>query len=151
MWFTQISLRNPVFATMVMLALMVLGAFSLQRLQIDQFPNIDFPVVVVTTEYPGASPEIVESEVTQKVEEAVNAVAGVLRECLPEQGLVESVVLAQGEVESAAALALCNAVRGILPVASLGARAWAPHPALAELQERVAMAYPMFSEAGAAA
>ena len=77
MWFTQISLRNPVFATMVMLALMVLGAFSLQRLQIDQFPNIDFPVVVVTTEYPGASPEIVESEVTQKVEEAVNAVAGV--------------------------------------------------------------------------
>ncbi len=77
MWFTQISLRNPVFATMVMLALMVLGAFSLQRLQIDQFPNIDFPVVVVTTEYPGASPEIVESEVTQKVEEADNAVAGV--------------------------------------------------------------------------
>ncbi len=78
-------------------------------------------------------------------------VAGVLRGWLLEQGLVESVVLAQGEVESAAALALCNAVRGILPVASLGARAWAPHPALAELQERVAMAYPMFSEAGAAA
>ena len=66
-------------------------------------------------------------------------------------GTLVGVVLAQGEVESAAALALCNAVRGILPVASLGARAWAPHPALAELQERVAMAYPMFSEAGAAA
>ena len=77
MWFTQISLRNPVFATMVMLALMVLGVFSFQRLQIDQFPNIDFPVVVVTTEYPGASPEIVESEVTKKVEEAVNAISGV--------------------------------------------------------------------------
>ncbi len=77
MWFTQVSLRNPVFATMVMLALMVLGIFSFQRLQVDQFPNIDFPVVVVTTEYPGASPEIVESEVTKKVEEAVNAIAGV--------------------------------------------------------------------------
>ena len=77
MWFTQVSLRNPVFATMVMLALMVLGVFSFQRLQIDQFPNIDFPVVVVTTEYPGASPEIIESEVTKKVEEAVNAIAGV--------------------------------------------------------------------------
>jgi hydrophobic/amphiphilic exporter-1 (mainly G- bacteria), HAE1 family len=77
MWFTQVSLRNPVFATMVMVALMVLGLFSFQRLKIDQFPNIDFPVVVVTTEYPGASPEIVESEVTQKVEEAVNAISGV--------------------------------------------------------------------------
>ena len=77
MWFTQVSLRNPVFATMVMVAFVVLGLFSFQRLQIDQFPNIDFPVVVVTTEYPGASPEIVESELTKKVEEAVNAVAGV--------------------------------------------------------------------------
>ena len=55
MWFTQVSLRNPVFATMVMLALVVLGLFSFQRLKIDQFPNIDLPVVVVTTEYPGAS------------------------------------------------------------------------------------------------
>jgi HAE1 family hydrophobic/amphiphilic exporter-1 len=77
MWFTQVSLRNPVFATMVMLAFVVLGAFSYQRLQVDQFPNIDFPVVVVTTAYPGASPEIVESEVTKKVEEVVNAIAGV--------------------------------------------------------------------------
>jgi hydrophobic/amphiphilic exporter-1 (mainly G- bacteria), HAE1 family len=55
----------------------VLGLFAFQRLKVDQFPNIDFPVVVVTTEYPGASPEIVESEVTKKVEEAVNAIAGV--------------------------------------------------------------------------
>jgi HAE1 family hydrophobic/amphiphilic exporter-1 len=77
MWFTQVSLRNPVFATMVMVAFVVLGIFSFQRLQVDQFPNIDFPVVVVQVAYPGASPEIVESEVTKKVEEAVNAVAGV--------------------------------------------------------------------------
>ncbi len=77
MWFTQVSLRNPVFATMVMVAFVVLGLFSFQRLQIDQFPNIDFPVVVVSTEYPGASPEIVESELTKKVEEALNAIAGV--------------------------------------------------------------------------
>jgi HAE1 family hydrophobic/amphiphilic exporter-1 len=77
MWFTQVSLRNPVFATMVMLAFVVMGLFSIQRLQVDQFPNIDFPVVVVTTEYPGAAPEIVETEVTQKVEEAVNTIAGI--------------------------------------------------------------------------
>ncbi|MFN6059607.1 MAG: efflux RND transporter permease subunit, partial [Burkholderiales bacterium] len=51
MWFTQVSLRNPVFATMVMLALVVLGLFSFQKLKIDQFPNIDLPVVVITTEY----------------------------------------------------------------------------------------------------
>jgi hydrophobic/amphiphilic exporter-1 (mainly G- bacteria), HAE1 family len=77
MWFTQVSLRNPVFATMVMLALVVLGLFSFQRLKIDQFPNIDLPVVVVTTEYPGASPEIIESEVSKKIEEAVNSTAGI--------------------------------------------------------------------------
>src|SRR5436190_17185300 len=77
MWFTRISLKNPVFATMVMLAIVVLGLFSLQRLRIDQFPNIEFPVVVVTAEYPGASPEIVESEVTKKIEEGVNSIAGI--------------------------------------------------------------------------
>ncbi len=77
MWFTKVSLKNPVFATMVMLALVVLGLFSLQRLQIDQFPNVDFPVVVVLTDYPGASPEIVESEVSKKIEEGVNTIAGI--------------------------------------------------------------------------
>ena len=77
MWFTRVSLKNPVFATMVMLAFVVLGLFSYQRLQIDQFPNIDFPVVVISTEYPGASPEIVESEVTKKLEEGVNSIAGI--------------------------------------------------------------------------
>jgi hydrophobic/amphiphilic exporter-1 (mainly G- bacteria), HAE1 family len=77
MWFTRISLKNPVFATMVMLAIVVLGLFSYQRLKVDQFPNIDFPVVVVTAEYPGASPEIVESEVTKIIEEGVNSIAGI--------------------------------------------------------------------------
>ncbi|MGE4239335.1 efflux RND transporter permease subunit [Ramlibacter sp.] len=77
MWFTRVSLRNPVFATMVMLAIVVLGLFSYQRLKVDQFPNIDLPVVVVTAEYPGASPEVVESEVTKKIEEAVNSISGI--------------------------------------------------------------------------
>jgi len=77
MWFTRVSLQNPVMATMVMLAFVVLGLFSYQRLKTDQFPNIDLPVVVVITEYPGASPEVVESEVSKKIEEAVNSVAGI--------------------------------------------------------------------------
>ena len=74
-------------------------------------------------------------------------VAGVLRGWLLEQGLVGLAGPSPAEVESADALALCNAVRGILPVVSLGTREWAPHPALVELQERLAMAYQMFSQA----
>jgi hydrophobic/amphiphilic exporter-1 (mainly G- bacteria), HAE1 family len=77
MWFTRVSLQNPVFATMMMLALMVLGIFSYQRLKVDQFPSVDFPVVIVVTDYPGASPEIVESEISKKIEEAVNSIAGI--------------------------------------------------------------------------
>jgi len=77
MWFTRISIQNPVFATMVMLAFVVLGIFSYQRLQVDQWPDIEFPVVVVTTEYPGASPETIEFEVSRRIEEAVNSISGI--------------------------------------------------------------------------
>lgn len=77
MWFTRVSLQNPVFATMVMLFLVVLGAFSIKSLPVEQFPNVDIPVVVITTQYPGASPEVVESEVSKKIEEGVNAIAGI--------------------------------------------------------------------------
>ncbi|MFN3415996.1 MAG: efflux RND transporter permease subunit [Caldimonas sp.] len=77
MWFTRVSISNPVMATMVMLAFVVLGLFSYQRLKVDQFPDIEFPIVVVQVDYPGASPEIVETEVTRKVEEAVNSIAGI--------------------------------------------------------------------------
>ena len=74
----------------------------------------------------------------------------ILRGWLLDAGVVEVAPASRDEVESANALALCNAVRGILPVASLGARAYAPHPALDELQGRLAMAYPMFTaKAGA--
>ena len=77
MWFTRVSIANPVMAVMVMLAFVVLGLFSYQRLKVDQFPDIDFPTVVVQTEYPGAAPEVVESEVTRKIEESVNTIAGI--------------------------------------------------------------------------
>ncbi|MCA0245775.1 MAG: efflux RND transporter permease subunit [Proteobacteria bacterium] len=74
---TQIAVDNPVFATMMMVALLVMGLFSYRQLGIDQFPNVDFPVVVVTTDYPGASPETVETEISRKIEESVNAIAGI--------------------------------------------------------------------------
>ncbi|MCU0814155.1 MAG: efflux RND transporter permease subunit [Burkholderiaceae bacterium] len=77
MWFTRVSIANPVLATMVMLAFVVLGLLGIQRLKVDQFPNIEFPTVVVQVTYPGAAPEIVENEVTRRVEEAVNTIAGI--------------------------------------------------------------------------
>ena len=77
MWFTRISIGNPVLATMMMMALLVIGLFSYQRLKVDQFPDITFPIVVVQTAYPGASPESVESDVTRKIEEAVNTISGI--------------------------------------------------------------------------
>jgi hydrophobic/amphiphilic exporter-1 (mainly G- bacteria), HAE1 family len=77
MWITRVSISNPVFATMMMAALLVLGAFSYSRLPVEQFPDVTFPVVVVQTEYPGASPENVEEEVTRRVEEAVNTISGI--------------------------------------------------------------------------
>lgn len=77
MWFTRLSIGNPVLATMMMMALVVLGLFSYQRLKVDQFPDIELPTLVVQMAYPGASPEIIEAEVTRKVEEAVNTVAGI--------------------------------------------------------------------------
>ena len=77
MWFTRVSIANPVFATMMMAALLVLGAFSYSRLPVEQFPDVTFPVVVVQTEYPGASPENVEEEVTRRLEESVNTISGI--------------------------------------------------------------------------
>ena len=77
MWFTRVSINHPVFATMMMAAFLVLGIFSYNRLPIEQFPNIEFPVVVVTTAWPGASPEAVESDITRLIEEQVNTISGV--------------------------------------------------------------------------
>ena len=77
MWFTRVSINHPVFATMLMAAFLVLGLFSYNRLSIEQFPDVTFPVVVVQTDYPGASPEVVESDVTRKIEEQVNTISGI--------------------------------------------------------------------------
>src|SRR5690606_22597586 len=74
-----VALRRPVFTTMMMLGLLVLGLFSFRRLAIDQFPSVDIPVIAVQTIYPGASPETVEREVTERLEETFNPVEGVDR------------------------------------------------------------------------
>lgn len=74
-----VSIRRPVFITMVMAGLIVLGIFSYRRLAIDLYPDVDIPVVSVQTVYPGASSETIEREVTRRLEEAFNPVAGVNR------------------------------------------------------------------------
>jgi HAE1 family hydrophobic/amphiphilic exporter-1 len=76
---SDLSIKRPVLATMMVLALVVLGVFSYRRLNVDLFPNVEFPFVAVTTEYPGASPEVVEREVTKRIEREVNSIEGVKR------------------------------------------------------------------------
>jgi HAE1 family hydrophobic/amphiphilic exporter-1 len=76
-WLAALCVRRPVFASVLILALTVVGVFSFTQLGIDQFPNVDIPVALVTTRLPGAAPEQVESEVTDKIEEAVNTISGI--------------------------------------------------------------------------
>ena len=76
-WLAQISVRRAVFATVLMLAVLVVGWAGYQSLGVDAFPKIDFPVVSVVTRLDGAAPEEVETEITDKLEEAVNTIAGI--------------------------------------------------------------------------
>lgn len=77
MWLTRVSVNNPVFATMMMASLLVVGLFAYFKLSVEQFPDVEFPIVVVSTTYPGATPESIESEVTRQIEEGVNTISGV--------------------------------------------------------------------------
>jgi len=71
------SVKRPIFTTMVTLILVILGAVSLSRLQIDMLPNIELPTLSIRTDYEGASPEVMERLVTQIIEEIVDTVPGV--------------------------------------------------------------------------
>ncbi|GAB3428050.1 efflux RND transporter permease subunit [Massilia solisilvae] len=77
MWITKTSIRHPVFATMVMVGLMVLGLFSYKSLGVEQMPNVQIPALWLETAYPGASPEQVENDVTRPLEEVANSVSGI--------------------------------------------------------------------------
>ncbi len=73
----ELCIKRPVFATMLMLALVVMGLDSYRKLGVDLFPKIDFPFVAVTVTLPGAAPEEVESQVTKRLEEAINTISGI--------------------------------------------------------------------------
>jgi hydrophobic/amphiphilic exporter-1 (mainly G- bacteria), HAE1 family len=76
-WLAAICVRRPVFATVIVLLLTVVGFFSYMGLGVDRFPKVDFPMVVVTTIVPGSAPEQVESEVSDEIESAVNTISGI--------------------------------------------------------------------------
>jgi HAE1 family hydrophobic/amphiphilic exporter-1 len=120
MFLSDLSIKQPVFATMMMAGLAVLGLASYRQLKVDQFPDVEFPVVTVTTVYPGAAPETVEREVTKKIEEAINTVEGVRHvESTSQEGLSNIVVLFRLEVSTQVASqdvrSKVGAVRGELP------------------------------------
>jgi len=74
---SDISIKRPVFVTMLNLVLVVFGLFALPELAVDQYPNVDFPVITATVVYPGADPDTIEQKVLEPLEEAVNGIAGI--------------------------------------------------------------------------
>ena len=76
MWLSDLSIRQPVFVAMIMAALTVLGLVSYTRMGVDLYPDVSFPVIAVTTTYPGGTPEEVESQVTEPLEDALRSISG---------------------------------------------------------------------------
>ena len=77
MFLSDISIRRPVFATMMMVTLVVLGIVAYKRLSLDEYPDVTYPVIIVQTSYPGTSPEVMERQISRPIEQAVNTVQGI--------------------------------------------------------------------------
>ncbi len=76
-WLAAISVKRPVFASVIVLVFVVVGLLGYTRLPVDRFPKVDFPTVSVITRLDGATPKEIETEITDKIEEAVNTVSGI--------------------------------------------------------------------------
>ncbi|MFH1220242.1 MAG: efflux RND transporter permease subunit [Candidatus Eisenbacteria bacterium] len=88
MFLSDISVRRPVFTTMLVLAFVVLGIFGYYRLAVDLMPDVDFPFVTITTIYPGAGPKETESQITKPIEDAVSTIANIdLMESVSREGV----------------------------------------------------------------
>lgn len=120
MFLSNVSIRRPIFAAVLMLALVTLGTFSFKRLSIDMYPDVEIPVLSIVTQYPGASPETVEREVTKHIEDAVNPISGVKHVIsMSREGVSTVIVEFRLEVKineaSQDARAKINAIRGEMP------------------------------------
>jgi len=116
------SIKRPIFATVMILALVVLGIFSYRRLSVEMFPNVEFPIVSIVTTFSGASPETVERELSKRIEEAVNQIAGVKHVFSTSREGVSTVVVEfrlEEKVNDAAqeVRAKISSIRGTLPTA----------------------------------
>jgi len=120
MLLSNVSIKRPIFAAVMMLALVTLGIFSYRRLAIDMFPDVEIPVVSIVTKYPGASPETVEREVSKRIEEAVNPISGVKHVTSTSRESVSTVIIEfkleiKANEASEEARAKVSAIRGNLP------------------------------------
>jgi len=77
MFLSDLSIKQPVLATMIAVSLVVLGVYSYRELSVDEFPDVEIPYLTISTTYPGASPATVEREVSKRIEEVVNTIPGV--------------------------------------------------------------------------
>src|SRR4030065_1382793 len=122
MLLSDLSIKRPVLVAVMMLTLVVLGIFSYRRLSVEMYPNVEIPVVTIVTKFPGASPESGEREVSKRIEEAVNTIAGVKRVLSYSREGVSTVVIefqVEEKINEVAqeTRAKINAVRGELPQA----------------------------------
>src|SRR5215510_4061475 len=76
-WLASVCVRRPVLATVLILLIAVVGFVGYSKLNVDRFPNVDLPIVQIVTTLPGASPQEIETELSDKIEEAVNTVSGI--------------------------------------------------------------------------
>jgi HAE1 family hydrophobic/amphiphilic exporter-1 len=116
-WLAALCVKRPVFASVLILSLTVIGIFSFTRLGVDRFPKIDFPSITVTTVQPGAAPEQIETEITDKIEEAVNTISGIddLRS-ISSEGISQVIVFFTLEKDTnVAAQEVRDKVNGVLP------------------------------------
>jgi len=117
-WLAALSVRRPVLATVLILSLTVIGAFSFSRLGVDRFPKVDFPTILVTTVQPGAGPEQIETEITDQIEEAVNTISGIdTLSSNSSEGMSQVVIgFALDKDANVAAQEVRDKVNGVLPL-----------------------------------
>src|SRR6202140_635559 len=117
-WLAALCVKRPVFASVLILSLTVFCVFSFTRLGLDRYPKVDFPTVLITTVQPGAAPEQIETEITDKIEEAVNTISGIdeLRSVSSEG--ISQVILAflLDKDTNVAAQEVRDKVNGVLPL-----------------------------------
>ena len=116
-WLAELSVKRPVFATVLILSLTVIGVFSFIQLGVDRYPKVDIPTILITTVQPGAAPEQIETEVTDKIEEAVNTISGIdeLRSTSSEGVSIVTVGFLLEKDGDVAAQEVRDKVNGVLP------------------------------------